>query len=460
MTAHVDCVIIGSGFSALSAATKIVADGHTVTLVEARTRPGGRASTYSDGNLTYDQGCAQMHGWNEGTPLRAVADSFGITGHVVQGAQLLVVGDGGILPEAQATALLSNSQKLAFAPATTPSPITSLADALLPTLHSSSLVALARTAEIGAGVSLESLSAKYHGFGRGIGGTDAAPQNGYSEIIDRLVSALQEKGTEVVYGEEVVAVEDMGKGVKVTARSGASWIASHCISTIPLGVLKNSPPTFTPSLSAAYTSALERTDNGVLEKVVIYYSPNDIWWPSPSTVGTYLILPTSTNPSPQSLHELFASITLSVANLSRTSPSSPPALLVYVAASAAKFIANHSADDIGAALHPYLLSRLLPTDTDLSQINRPTKTIVTRWLADPFARGATSAPTTLSKSKDGEMATPLDYVLLSRDEWNGRLGFAGEHTEMDTRGSAAGAWISGEREGNRVAGLLERSARV
>lgn len=201
-------------------------------------------------------------------------------------------------------------------------------------------------------------------------------------------------------------------------------------------MLKVSPPDFSPPLSSAFTSALERTENGVLEKTVLVYTPADVWWPSPDKVGTFLVLPTTTA-APKSLANLFASSILSVTNLARTAPSAPPALLVYLGSAAGAFIAPYSEADIGAALHQHLASRITPSAT--AEVKGPTKTIVTRWLADPFARGATSAPTTLAQSKDGEQATPLDYVLLSRDEWSGRLGWAGEHTEMNTRGSVSRA---------------------
>ena len=44
----------------------------------------------------------------------------------------------------------------------------------------------------------------------------------------------------------------------------------------------------------------------------------------------------------------------------------------------------------------------------------------------------------------------MDFKELSRPVWDGKLGFAGEHTEMEHRGSVAGAvgqWSEGGREG-------------
>ena len=79
---------------------------------------------------------------------------------------------------------------------------------------------------------------------------------------------------------------------------------------------------------------------------------------------------------------------------------------------------------------------------------------MTSWTEDPFSRGATTTPVTVGGDR-----SPLDFVELGKPEkgkWGGRLGFAGEHTDVDHRGSVAGAVESGLREGARVAGLLDR----
>lgn len=49
-------VIIGSGFGGLSAAIRLSASGHEVTVVEQRDRPGGRAYVYRQDGFTFDGG--------------------------------------------------------------------------------------------------------------------------------------------------------------------------------------------------------------------------------------------------------------------------------------------------------------------------------------------------------------------------------------------------------------------
>lgn len=48
-------------------------------LLEARSRIGGRAYTHTEGlEQPVDLGCAQVHGWDEGNPVRAMADKAGV----------------------------------------------------------------------------------------------------------------------------------------------------------------------------------------------------------------------------------------------------------------------------------------------------------------------------------------------------------------------------------------------
>lgn len=175
------------------------------------------------------------------------------------------------IPSSTAKAILAESRSLGYTPKEpTPASSVSLADVLLPSFHSDrQLLALARLGEIGAGISLERISAKYHGFGKGFAGTDGAPVGGYSGLIESLGRKTVQEGAVITFEQEVVSITDLGdeKGVEVKTRSGKTFIGKTCISTIPLGVLKHSPPTFSPPLDSAFNAAVERTAVGVLEKV-------------------------------------------------------------------------------------------------------------------------------------------------------------------------------------------------
>jgi phytoene desaturase len=49
-------VVIGSGFGGLSAAIRLQAQGHQVTIAEKRDKPGGRAIVYEQDGFTFDAG--------------------------------------------------------------------------------------------------------------------------------------------------------------------------------------------------------------------------------------------------------------------------------------------------------------------------------------------------------------------------------------------------------------------
>ena len=49
-------IVIGSGFGGLGAAARLLADGHDVTIFEARDKLGGRAYTYEQDGFRFDGG--------------------------------------------------------------------------------------------------------------------------------------------------------------------------------------------------------------------------------------------------------------------------------------------------------------------------------------------------------------------------------------------------------------------
>ncbi|GAA6061430.1 hypothetical protein JCM10212_002011 [Sporobolomyces blumeae] len=479
----VDVLIIGAGLSALAAARTLSSTAANVVILEARNRIGGRALTYSRPDGPHiDLGCSMIHGYYEGNPAKRLLEELGMDVHIPMGAKGLVYGDKGPMTEADATSLFASSTQMAYSPSPDTPSSASVASLLFPTLSKDErLVAIARTAEIGAGVELERTSAKWTGFERGFKGTDAFPEGGYGrEVMSNLVADFKSVGGEVKLEEEVVSLEEVNDAeggavqVKVTTRSGSVYLAKFVISTIPLSVLQKRPPTFSPPLSPMFRSAVNRTTVGVLEKVVLGYpSP---WWPSPQETGSYLLLPLSTAsvspsesgspdaPQPNSLRDLFERTTIPVTSFERIGSTPHATLLAYFGARAGEFISKYDKDEVASELHAYLVERLA-SDSTRSPPPRPSFSVVSDWLNDPFSLGATSTPITLPRSSTSTStssaleSTPLDFVILGRPEWDGRLGFAGEHTDLDNHGSVAGALVSGKREGERVKVELERLER-
>jgi lysine-specific histone demethylase 1B len=186
---------------------------------------------------------------------------------------------------------------------------------------------------------------------------------------------------------------------------------------------------------------------GVLEKLLVRYP--EAWWPKAATTGGYTFLPTAAPPTESSTAlEVLEGSTLIVANFAAgTLPPGPaPILLAYLSETPATALLKKPSEEVGAAFHAFLEKRFG------TQGPKPEEVQLTGWLNDEFARGATTTPSIKSQGE----RSPMDFKELSRPLWNGRLGWAGEHTEMENRGSVAGAVISGLREAARVERLLKK----
>lgn len=343
-------------------------------------------------------------------------------------------------------------------PFPTPAPSQSLASALFatgsPLTSSDAELAsgLARSLEVPLGLKLEKASLRWAGWegATSFSGSDAAPEGGYEALVASVVKQAEAAGAVVKLSSPATQIKDEGDKVAVTA-GGETYAARTVLSTIPLGTLKSAPMTlFSPPLDARYASTVGGTHVGVLEKLLLSYP--SAWWPRASELGSYTFLPTRSEDSlgPNStLREVFDASTIITANFAGPAfPNPAPILLSYLSETPARAALQHSESEVATTFHEFLLARLGVADAP-----KPSESALTTWLNDPLSRGATTTPSIVS---DAGERSPLDFKELSRPLWDGRLGFAGEHTEIENRGSVAGAVISGQREAARIGRLLNK----
>ncbi len=98
-----DVAIVGAGAAGIAAGRRLAALGHSVLLVEALSRLGGRACTVEAAGLPLDLGCGWLHS-AERNPLAALAAGEGLVVDRSEAAWGRQLRDLGASPEAQASA--------------------------------------------------------------------------------------------------------------------------------------------------------------------------------------------------------------------------------------------------------------------------------------------------------------------------------------------------------------------
>ncbi|KAJ4472983.1 amine oxidase [Lentinula aciculospora] len=432
-----DVLVIGAGLSGLSATYNLSKAGKLVQVIEARDRVGGRAYTDTSFGLPVELGCMAIHGYNEGNPVLGYAKTFGLETKLLPASSgTLSTKDGplnAILTKklyANLVSAISHMNKVtsesSFSDTSSAADVLVSSSSPLYTGLSESekphATALARAAEIGWGIPLEEASAHWSQWASGIAfaGSDGVIMGGYGKLVEALRAAAEETGkASFVLNSRVSKIIQVDDGrVQVHTSDGKVYDGRTALSTIPLGTMKTLPRDFfQPPIPVRKVSAVLRTAVGILEKLGLLY--DSLWWDpaaGPFTIlldtGTILAFPIS---------------------------NSPPCLHVLIPYG----LAGLSADKI----HD-ILSRAIASGKSVPE---PTKVVSSRWKDDELALGATSSPV-----RTGEGRSPLDFAELARPVWGGLLGFAGEATEMDHRGSVPGAILSGEREARRIQALLDR----
>ena len=314
--------------------------------------------------------------------------------------------------------------------------------------------ALARSLEIPLGLKLEKASLRWAGWETTncFAGSDAAPEGGYEELVEKVMTQATLSGAELHLNTIIKGIQLDGDHVSVSTREGARFFAKTAICTLPLGVLKTfSETAFEPPLPPRMQEAIKGTHVGILEKLLLHYP--SAWWPDAKKVASYTFLQTSSTPTEtSSLEEIFAGSTLVCANFGcPTLPNPSSTLLTYLSETPATLLLRHPPDAVAKAYHQFLVSRFKPS----APPPEPLESSLSNWLTDPFSFGAMTTPSVVSEN--GERS-PMDFKELGRPVWEGKLGFAGEHTEMEHRGSVAGAVISGMREADRVGRYLDKLA--
>lgn len=511
-----DCLVLGGGWSGLITALRVLESSPSkppkVCILEGRERLGGRAFTHtynqetkgrpdrtvagtsssssssaganqdtsgtseatskssSDAIESIDFGCSWIHGYNEGNPVRGICEKLGITSHIAPKAvkpAVIVGSDGQPLDEQLARRIegnLSQAMEQAKQRATEEasrnlSVADHLFDAQSPLFaglssetERSAARSYARSLHVPLGTTLEDVALASMGKSQAYGGTDAAPEGGFSRVIEALADEVRGRGGVIKLQQQVTGIQAPADGAALGVVTNNESYAAHVVAcTVPLAVLKqcnSKGDFFSPPLSQSKQQSIQRTSVGNLNKVLLVYDAP--WWDV--DVSSFVILPSSDSSSSSSNHnasleDILSSCTLSISASINASTSSAK-LLVMVGGPPARRIEDHKRPQVVEALHRLLSSRIPRTSS--SAPSPPSHNFMSRWSGHDLTGGATTTPVTL-----GQGRSKADFLELSKPEYEGRLLFAGEHTEPEHRGSIAGAVVSAEREAKRIVDALK-----
>jgi monoamine oxidase len=433
-SANADVIIIGAGIAGIAAARLLKAQGYNVLILEARNRIGGRIWTNNSLGYPLDLGASWIHGISN-NPIKQLADKFELK-------TLLTDYDARQIFDDQGTPLSDNAYNsltdryeavyervLAIQEKRIDDNLSDISwqTALAQELISENFnlrelqelyFSLNTELEHEYGADLNELSLLNFDKGEAFEGVDHLFASGYGQLIDKLV--MDSKLTSNILMNQVVKSVDYSQNnsIKITTNKNV-FNALAVIVTLPLGVLKANSVKFTPTLPQTKQNAIKKLGFGTLNKTYFRF-PNCFWIDDDDS-------------------ELYNFISSAKGHWSEWLNihhyNQQPILLGFNAGKYGKDIENLSDKALisdGMLTLQKAYGKTIPS---------PKSYLITRWNADPYAKGAYSFIRIGASSKDyDELAKPV----------NNKLFFAGEATSSKYAATVHGAFLSGEREAKNI----------
>ena len=430
-----DVIIVGCGAAGIGAGIELeqLQDQKNYLILEGRDRIGGRAFT---DRTTFGQDTPVDHGahylchQNEGNFLlqhyvRSEQDF--VESDVYDPSTMKIVDENGeLVPDEMIEqtsefvgTLLSEAMSCSDS-----APDRSIANFLQPHLEDITelpwrrLIELYLTyTELHEGADLSSLSLSAYGQGEGgLNECDITLSNGFGTLVQEIASKYP---LPIRLNCIVTKVEVNEESVRVTTDDHRSYLARYVLITIPLGCLKSQTIEFSPALPPWKSEAIQRMGVGVLNRVYLQFP--EVFWEehlrrisvATDRYKVYYCLPA---------HRL---------------------LILFLSGSLAEALEKKTDDEIVDDV-VQSLRRMYP------QAPKPTKWLITRWKSDRFSHG--------SYSNFNIGANEQTLKDLAAETYNGRVHWAGEHTNVNgCIGYVDSAVESGFREGRKIRDKLQSS---
>ena len=420
--APLDIVVIGGGIAGVAAASQLAAQGHQVVMLEARSRLGGRINTDRSFAMPIDLGASWIHGPSQANPLVALASRAGLTTAVTpDDLERVYAATGAPLPYSavdpkEATYdRLTNRARSTAARTGRDMSFQQAMTAQLGTLFNDPVMRYfgAAWTEFDTGAPLDQLSALQGMEDEEFGGSDVIVTNGYDRLLQPLVN-----GYEIRTGSPVNSISQTASDITVEYQGG-TITADAVVLTVPLGVLKAGSIRFSPGLASTKLAAINRVGFGTVNKVVLEFTQST--WPAGMQ---YFGFCRAVGAAGRACYAL---------NVKKLNNRANILVVIYTGGEALRLESlsdPQATQDALTAIRPILGAT--PPALKSSR--------VTRWRSEPYTKGSYSFASVGTKASD--------FDTIARPQ--GRLYFAGEHTNGTYRGTVHGAYLSGRRAADEL----------
>ncbi len=400
-------LIIGAGVAGLSCASDLSGHGLDVTVLEAKNDIGGRILRHPDPQTPFDMGASWVHGIHQ-NPVGDLLKKAGarltptyFDDRVVYNSQ----GEEVTLDPSPDFYIYIEKLKRAE------SSDISIQDALSRFIDQHKLSndqadilshRLRVDFETEYGTSLSKLSVFQYDEDKGFSGGDFWVQPSYRILIDTLA-----KGLKIVPNSPVTRIEQVSNYTRVITQNNTVYESDVVVVTASLGVLKSNIMMFSPELSPEKKSAIQKLGMGNLHKSFFIF--NQAFWDNHTAIN-------------QTFSPLWAEL-INVSPLYKR-----PVLLALHAGYQAEAVQAMSDSEKAQSLYA-VLKNIYPT------ASVPLHVVSSDWQNDPFTQGSYS------------FVPPGESFQLHRTlaQPEGRIFFAGEHTNPDYPATVHGAYLSGRR---------------
>lgn len=422
-TAAADVVVIGAGAAGLAAALALVEAGHSVLVVEARGRVGGRCFTRRMAGLDIpvELGAEFIHG--EAKATHALLNRMGLRA-IDSVREQRALERGRLAP---VNAFAEAQRAVAGFEIDSLNPDISFHALLRRSRAPEKTKAFARLMVEGfdaadpSQVSARSIVEEW-GEGGSLGASQPRPEGGYGRVFERLVQTLISRGVRLQLDSPVRRVSWRKRAVRVEGSSFGrpfAFSAKRAIVTLPIGVLHRRSVHFSPALGAKKAALRSLASGPVIRVAMRFHAP---FWESHAPGVAFFHLPGAAFPTfwtPLPMRAPLLTAWAGGPKAARLTGSARETLLQAALASVEKVFGRKSAGELAGAC-------------------------VQDWAAEPFARGGYSYVRVGGSAAREALAAPLADTLF----------FAGEATDVDEAGTVAGALRSGQRAAREVLKML------